>query len=110
MKLKCNYCGEIVESGLVSVGTHVMVDCKSAVTKKVSPNFSFTYRKPASFTPFEELPIEEQRQWHNAQIRQQIEDFIKKSEEINSWITKEYLNPDVAKTTPDTKNTKQPNN
>lgn len=53
MKLRCNNCGEVVESGLVNITNHVFEVCKAAKTEKINEMFSMTIRPFANFTPIE---------------------------------------------------------
>lgn len=57
MKLKCNNCGTIIESGIVNVTDHIF-SCSAALKEAVDEKFSVTYYPLANFSEYKPLVLD----------------------------------------------------
>ena len=54
MKLQCNHCGLIIESGLSTVGDHISNTCEAIYMKPINDTYSIRVIPKPSFTPIED--------------------------------------------------------
>lgn len=54
MKLKCDNCGEIIESGIANVMEHTFDNCKAINTEKVNDMFSIKTMPFTNVTPLQD--------------------------------------------------------